>query len=152
MIMSETETFAGPSQRPNRVNRQFLAPPALDVAAGRVHVNRMQIYKIFTADQWADMQANGQTLGAPIDLADGYIHFSTATQVAETAAKHFAGVKDLVLTAVETAGFGDDIRWEISRGGAKFPHLYRALRMDDVIWTQAYPWENRRHILPEGVT
>ena len=111
----------------------------------------MKIYKIFTASQWADLQANGQTGGAPIDLTDGYIHFSTASQVAETAAKHFAGASDLVLTAVDTTPIGDDIRWEVSRGGDKFPHLYRALHMQDVLWTRAYPLVDGVHVLPEGV-
>lgn len=111
----------------------------------------MLIYKIFHAHEWAELQAEGVTQGAPIDVADGYIHFSTATQVAETAAKHFTDATGLVLTAVETDALDADIRWEVSRGGAKFPHLYRALNMADVVWTRDMPLENGTHILPQGV-
>lgn len=111
----------------------------------------MLIYKIFHAHEWDALRANGQTSGAPIDVADGYIHFSTATQVAETAAKHFSGAKGLVLTAVETDNLGDDLRWEVSRGGADFPHLYRALTLADTVWTRDMPLKDGGHVLPKGV-
>ena len=94
----------------------------------------MLIYKIFRADEDAELLANGQTLGAPVDRADGYVHFSTADQVEETLARHFAGETGLVLLALDTDRLGDDLRWEPSRGGALFPHLYRELRSDDVLW------------------
>jgi uncharacterized protein (DUF952 family) len=93
------------------------------------------IYKILTASEWACLQAAGRFDGAPVDLADGYIHFSTAGQVAETLRKHFADADDLVLAGVRVAGLGDDLRWEPSRGGALFPHLYRALLLDDIVET-----------------
>lgn len=96
----------------------------------------MLIYKIFKADEWAAMQATGETTGAPIDLADGYIHFSTPDQAAETAAKYFADVEGLELVAVDADALGADLKWEPSRGGDLFPHLYRALRMVDVVWHQ----------------
>lgn len=108
----------------------------------------MLIYKIFRADEWASLRDNGETLGAPIDLADGYVHFSTADQVAETAAKYFAGIDGLVLLAVETDGL-DALKWEPSRGGALFPHLYRALHLTDVVWHKPLPFENGQHIFPE---
>ena len=76
----------------------------------------MLIYKIFRADEWAALQAQGETLGAPIDLADGYIHFSTAAQAAETAAKHFAGAEGLYLIACDGEALGDALKWEVSRG------------------------------------
>ena len=85
----------------------------------------MLIYKIFRADEWAVLQAQGATDGAPIDVADGFVHFSTAEQAAETAAKHFAGVEGLVLLACDADAMGNDLKWEVSRGGALFPHLYR---------------------------
>lgn len=86
-------------------------------------------YKIFTADQWAGFQAAGVFVGAPVDLADGYIHMSTAEQTDETLAKHFAGQMGLVIAAVDLAQLGDAVRWEVSRGGALFPHLYGTLLM-----------------------
>lgn len=108
----------------------------------------MLIYKIFRADEWAVLQEQGETLGAPIDVTDGYVHFSTAKQAAETAAKHFAGEEGLFLLAVETDTLGDDIKWEVSRGGQDFPHLYRKLRMSDVIWSKDLPLENGVHQFP----
>jgi uncharacterized protein (DUF952 family) len=85
------------------------------------------IYKIVTRAQWTAAEAVGVFDGAPVDLADGYIHFSTATQVAETLAKHFAGQRDLLLVAVSADRWGDALRWEVSRGGQLFPHLYAPL-------------------------
>ena len=96
----------------------------------------MLIYKIFRADEWRALRETAASRGAPVDLADGYIHFSTAAQLPETAAKHFAGEEGLMLLAVETAPLGDALRWEKSRGGALFPHLYRELRLADVHWAQ----------------
>jgi uncharacterized protein (DUF952 family) len=109
----------------------------------------MLIFKIFRRPEWNDLKSAGQTLGAPIDLADGYIHFSTAAQVAETAAKHFADQSDLVLVAVEADTLGADLKWETSRGGALFPHLYRALTLADVLWDKSLPLGASGHIFPE---
>ncbi|MDR9428472.1 MAG: DUF952 domain-containing protein [Salibaculum sp.] len=100
----------------------------------------MLIYKILTADQWAVLDRTGRFDGAPIDLADGYIHASTAVQAQETAEKHFAGQSGLMLAALEAATYGDDLRWEVSRGGAEFPHLYnRPLLRDEVLWARPIP-------------
>ena len=99
----------------------------------------MRIYKIFRAAEWAALQAAGQTRGASVDLADGYIHFSTADQAAATAAKHFAGEDDLWLIAVETDGLG----------GQRFPHLYRNLRLADVSWAQPLPLDGGVHTFPD---
>lgn len=95
------------------------------------------IFKIFRQNEWADFQAAGESAGAPVDLADGFVHLSTADQVRETAAKHFAGETALWLLACRDDL--DALRWEPSRGGALFPHLYRPLRRDDVIWARALP-------------
>jgi uncharacterized protein (DUF952 family) len=111
----------------------------------------MLIYKILRRPEWDAFRAAGQTLGAPIDLADGYIHFSTAGQVAETAAKWFAAESDLVLLAVRSDGLGSDLKWEASRGGALFPHLYRVLHLHDVLWDKSLPLGISGHIFPEGV-
>jgi uncharacterized protein (DUF952 family) len=110
----------------------------------------MVIYKIFRAPEWAELDRAGDTAGAPIDRADGFIHFSTATQAAETAAKHFAGVEGLVLAAVDAEALGSDLRWEPSRGGALFPHLYRRLRRDEVAWTAPLPLgADGTHVFPD---
>ncbi|PYC49134.1 DUF952 domain-containing protein [Litorivita pollutaquae] len=111
----------------------------------------MQIYKIFRADEWAQLQAKGETFGAPIDVADGYVHFSTAAQAAETAAKHFAGEEGLMLLALDSDELAADLKWEISRGGAKFPHLYRMLRMADILWARPLPLIDGAHEFPEDM-
>ncbi|QUJ75452.1 DUF952 domain-containing protein [Sulfitobacter albidus] len=110
----------------------------------------MHIYKIFRADEWQALRDAGETAGAPIDVADGYVHFSTAAQAAETAAKHFYGADGLFLLAVDAEACGTDLRWEVSRGGAEFPHLYRALRLSDVIWAQPLPLVDGQHQFPPG--
>ncbi|MBL4807989.1 MAG: DUF952 domain-containing protein [Rhodobacteraceae bacterium] len=110
----------------------------------------MKIYKIFQQDEWLFLKSNGDTDGAPIDLADGYIHFSTAETVVETAAKYFAAVDGLMILAIESEGL-DPLKWEPSRGGALFPHLYRKLRMDDVLWAKPLPYTENGHDFPAGI-
>ena len=85
------------------------------------------VYKIVPRTLWRDAEATGQFAGATVDLADGFNHFSTAEQTRETAAKHFRGEPDLLMVAVEAEEFGAAMKWEVSRGGALFPHLYAAL-------------------------
>ncbi|WP_045387429.1 DUF952 domain-containing protein [Falsirhodobacter sp. alg1] len=111
----------------------------------------MLIYKIFRRAEWDALCVARQTNGAPIDIADGYIHMSTAQQVAETAAKHFSGQSDLVLVALNDQALGEDLRWEPSRGGALFPHLYRPMRITDVVWDKSLPLGSSGHIFPEGI-
>lgn len=96
----------------------------------------MLIYKIFRAEEWDAMQAAGRSDGAPVDLADGFMHFSTAAQLPETLARHFAGEDGLTLLACDAGAMGDALRWEPSRGGDLFPHLYRPLSMADIRWTR----------------
>lgn len=91
------------------------------------------VYKILTADQWAQFLVEGAFIGAPVDLADGYIHMSTADQVAETLAKHFSGQQGLVIATVDLTPLGESVKWEVSRGGALFPHLYGPLPMTAVV-------------------
>lgn len=112
----------------------------------------MQIYKIFLGSEWAEFDAKGETLGAPIDLADGYIHFSTTAQAGETAAKYFAGVDGLMLVAFETDQLGDAIKWEPSRGGDLFPHLYRPLLRSEALWAKPLPFESGAHVFPAEMT
>ena len=108
----------------------------------------MLIYKILTSDQWEDLKAAGETPGAPIDVSDGFVHFSTAEQAAATAAKHFAGQTGLWLLALHANALGDALKWEPSRGGALFPHLYGRMRLSDVIWSKEVLLENGTHVFP----
>jgi len=110
----------------------------------------MDIYKIFTADEWAELHSNGTTKGAAIDLADGYIHFSTAETVAETAAKYFANVGGLMILAVDSKNCAD-LKWEPSRGGLLFPHLHRDLTLKDVLWAKPLPCTSNGHDFPAGI-
>jgi uncharacterized protein (DUF952 family) len=104
------------------------------------------IYKIVSAPEWRAAEAAGVFLGAAVDLADGYIHFSSADQVEDTAAKHFAGRPDLLLVAVDAAKLGAALKWEASRGGASFPHLYGPLSFDAVAHVDPLPLRpDRRH-------
>ena len=108
------------------------------------------IYKISDVALWREAERAGTFTGAPVDLADGYIHFSTAEQAAETAARHFAGRDDLVLVAVDAAALGPALRHEPSRGGALFPHLYGPLPLSAVRWVKPLPLgADGVHVFPE---
>lgn len=90
-------------------------------------------YKVLSSGQFARWQASGTFAGAPVDLADGFIHLSTATQLAETLAKHFAGHTGLHIAAVDLSLLGEAVRWEPSRGGQLFPHIYAELTLAAVV-------------------
>ncbi|MBX8800631.1 DUF952 domain-containing protein [Ochrobactrum sp. MR28] len=106
--------------------------------------------EIATGHRWADDAQPGYFTGAPVDLQDGYIHFSTADTVAETAAKHFSGQNDLLLVAVDASALGDALRYEISRGGKAFPHLYANLQLTAVRWVKDLPLNSDgKHQFPE---
>lgn len=108
-------------------------------------------YKILTADQFAQFKADGLFTGAPVDLADGYIHMSTREQAAETVAKHFAGQDRLVMLMIDLAPFGNAVKWEVSRGGARFPHLYGDLPMSAVAGKVVLRLgDDGRHQFPAG--
>ena len=110
------------------------------------------IYKICPAELWREAEREGAFRGAPVDAADGYIHFSTAAQAPETAAKHFAGERDLVLVAVDAPRLGAALKWEPSRGGALFPHLYGPLPLDAVRWVKPLPLgDDGRHVFPDAL-
>lgn len=107
------------------------------------------IYKICPEQLWRQAESAGQFLGAPVDLADGFMHFSTAAQVEETAARHFAGQGDLLLAAIDAEKLGAALRYEPSRGGALFPHLYAPLDMRAVAWVEPLPLgDDGRHRFP----
>jgi uncharacterized protein (DUF952 family) len=108
------------------------------------------IYKICSAELWREAERAGLFSGAPLDRRDGFIHFSTATQVAETAAKHFSGATNQVLVAVDAGLLGGALKWEPSRGGDLFPHLYGSLSPDAVLWVEPLPLgPDGRHVFPE---
>lgn len=90
-------------------------------------------YKILTGGQLAQLLADGTFAGAPVDLADGYIHLSTAGQAQGTLDKHFAGQDDLHIAMVDLSALGDAVKWEVSRGGALFPHIYADLPLSAVL-------------------
>ncbi len=112
---------------------------------------RSVVFKILTPEQRAQWAREGVFSGAPIDQADGYIHFSAAHQVEETAAKHFKDAGDLVLVAVAADRLGASLRWEPSRGGDLFPHLYGPLSLDAVLWEAPMPRQtDGTHLFPDG--
>jgi uncharacterized protein (DUF952 family) len=92
-----------------------------------------RIYKILPRSDWAVAQARGVFEGSPVDLADGFIHFSTAAQAQETARRHFTGQADLVVLALDAEALGANLKWEPSRGGDLFPHLYGPLDLAKVL-------------------
>ena len=108
----------------------------------------MLIYKIFRGGEWESLQSEGETHGAPVDVADGYIHFSTADTLRATAEKYFAHEDGLILVAVEAEGL-EPLEWEPARGGTLFPHLYRPLRLADVVWDAPLPRDGDRFRFPD---
>ena len=107
------------------------------------------IFKICGTAEWAQAVRDGVFRGLAVDTRDGYIHFSTADQVAETAARHFAGQSDLVLVAVDADALGDKLKWEPSRGGALFPHLYGELPVTAALWVRPLPLDSEGlHVFP----
>ena len=111
------------------------------------------VYKIADASLWSEAERAGAFTGAPVDEADGFIHFSTADQLRATAAKHFAETDGLVLAAVSGAALAamGDYRYEPSRGGELFPHLHAPLPMSAVLWTEPLPWDGTAHRFPRGL-
>ena len=108
------------------------------------------IYKICEEALWQAAEAAGRLCGSSDDERDGFIHFSTAAQLAETAAKHFARKSQLILVAVDADELGSQLKWERSRGGDLFPHLYAPLPLEAVRWVQPLPDEvDGRRPLPE---
>ena len=97
------------------------------------------IFKIEKAAHWRAAEERGVYTGAPVDHADGFIHFSAADQVSATLTKHFAGQTDLCLIAVIVDALGDALKWEVSRGGAPFPHLYGDLAVASVVGVRPIP-------------
>ncbi len=107
-------------------------------------------YKILPRDVWARAVAAQRFEGAGIDLADGYIHLSTGPQVKETAARHFAGQTNLVLVALSQEAVAQHLKWETSRGGALFPHVYGAIDPAQALWVKELNWNGVAHDFPPG--
>ena len=108
------------------------------------------IYKICETEIWRQAERAGVFRGAPLDARDGFIHLSSPTQVRATAAKHFAGIGDLLLIAVDAGALGNALKWEVSRGGDLFPHLYGDLPLAAVLWVKPLPLgSDQRHVFPE---
>jgi uncharacterized protein (DUF952 family) len=114
-------------------------------------VSDLFAYKILTKDQYDQLKTDGVFKGAPVDLADGYIHMSTRDQTAETAARHFGGQDNLVMVMVDLAPFGEAVKWEESRGGALFPHLYGELPLSAVAGKVVLRLDEQgKHLFPAG--
>ena len=96
----------------------------------------MRVYKILTEEELFALRRDTEFAGSPDDLEDGFVHLSAGHQVAETAERHFAGQQGLWIAALETDRLGDDLKWEEARGGVRFPHLYRPIRLADVAWVK----------------
>ncbi|HYF07606.1 MAG TPA: DUF952 domain-containing protein [Acetobacteraceae bacterium] len=113
------------------------------------------IYTLVRAAEWRAAERAGRYEGSLDDERDGFLHFSTAAQIRATAARHRAGVRDLVLVAVDATQLGDALRWEPAAGGRRpglFPHLYAALPVAAVLWTETLPLEtDGTHRFPEGI-
>lgn len=108
------------------------------------------ILKILRSEEWAGFQLAGEFHGSAIDISDGFIHLSTPAQVAETARQHFSGEDGLTLIAIDPRAPGDALRWEPSRGGALFPHIYGVLEMSHLLWAESLPiGPDGLHMLPD---
>jgi uncharacterized protein (DUF952 family) len=106
------------------------------------------IFKICPKGDWQRAEALGRFTGSPLDMADGFIHLSSASQVCETAARHFAGQTDLVLVAVDAEALGAALKWELSRGGALFPHVYGDVPVKAAVWVGPLLWDGSSHVFP----
>lgn len=109
------------------------------------------IYKVLGRDEWERAVAQGVFEGSEVDRQDGFIHFSAAGQLRETVRRHFAGRQDLILAAVEAETLGPDLKWEKSRGGDLFPHLYAPLAIDRIHRAAHLPWQGEAHDFPSDI-
>jgi uncharacterized protein (DUF952 family) len=112
----------------------------------------MKIYKILQKEDWQNARRSGFFTGSAVDRTDGFIHFSTGEQVRETAARHFAGQSGLVLIAFESDAFGETLRWEPSRGGHLFPHLFAELDVRLALSVVDLVWDGKVHVFPAEVS
>jgi len=107
------------------------------------------IFHICPRAEWEEAQRAGRYVGSAASLRDGFLHFSTASQIVESAAKHWAGKEDLILLAADEAALGGSVKWEKSRGGALFPHVYGPIPLTAVTWSKRLPLgADGRHAFP----
>ena len=106
------------------------------------------IFKILTSHAFDEALEKGVFLGSDVDIKDGFIHFSSAGQAVETAARHFGGQADLMILCFAAASLGEALKWEPSRGGQLFPHLYVSLDMRHLVWAKPLAWNGRAHDFP----
>ena len=106
------------------------------------------LFKICSGEEWSAAEKAGRFDGSAVDQQDGFIHLSAAHQVKETAARHFAGQSGLMLLCIDAASLGSTLKWEASRGGALFPHIYGELQMAAVAWVKPLPWLDGGHVFP----
>lgn len=112
-----------------------------------------RIFKVVSRQLWAEAEQANIFRGAAIDVQDGFIHFSAASQVVETVARHFAGQVDLLLIEVDARRLGKELRWEVSRGGDRFPHLYGDMPLDSVLSVAELPvGTDGTHVFPSGLS
>jgi uncharacterized protein (DUF952 family) len=136
--------------RPARILDRQTNYPSVILGAGAAM--EPLIYKICSLADWTAATVAGCYTGSADDLRDGFIHFSTRAQVAETARRHFSGQVDLVLIAFEASSLGDALRWEPSRGGDLFPHLFAELPTSLALWVKPMPLDAACvPIVPDGV-
>ena len=109
------------------------------------------VYKICSAEEWREAEQSGAYAGSAADLGDGFIHLSAAHQVRETARRHFRDLDGLVLVALDAARLGPSLRWEASRGGDRFPHLYTSIKTGEARSVVPLPWNGSAHEFPDGV-
>jgi uncharacterized protein (DUF952 family) len=109
------------------------------------------LYKITTTLDWAVAEQSGIFWGSALDLKDGFIHLSTAAQMRDTARLHFAGQNNLLLVAIPEDAVAADLKWEASRGGQLFPHVFSSLKTSAAQWVKALPWNGKAHEFPEGI-
>jgi uncharacterized protein (DUF952 family) len=134
--------------RPKAISTQ--GPPESATSRRNARAVATSIYKICDEPLWREGERAGVFRGASVDARDGFIHFSSATQVRATAAKHFAGVENLLLIAVDADALGAALKWEVSRDGDVFPHLYGSLPLTAVLWIKPLPLgTDRWHVFPE---
>jgi uncharacterized protein (DUF952 family) len=121
------------------------------LSANSLGVPVPNIFKIISRAAFAEIAAEGRFKGAAIDFRDGFIHFSTAAQLQETARLHFAGQTDLIVFAVQPDVLGARLKWEASRGGQLFPHVYGVISANEILWAKALPWGGDVHEFPAEV-
>ena len=115
-------------------------------------MKRQMIYKLFKKNEWETLKEATETSGAPIDIKDGYIHFSTEKQLKETAKKYLTGVEDLFLAAIDETKLGKYLFWEPARNNDLFPHLYRKLKLSEIVWCKRLFLKNDLHIFPDNLS